>query len=53
MKHNQESYPAQIRRIAVDLTQVRELYELDFAAEKLQRIADELEEKLQQLPRQT
>jgi hypothetical protein len=53
MNHKQESYPAKIRRIALDLTQVRELYELEFAAEKLQRIADELEEKLQQPPIET
>ncbi len=50
MNHKQESYPAKIRRIALDLTQVQELYELEFAAEKLQRIANELEEKLQQSP---
>ena len=43
-----EFYSEQIRRIAEDMTQMRELYELDFAVEKLRRIADELEEKLKQ-----
>ncbi len=39
--------------LGLDLTQVKELYELEFAAEKLQRIAAELEEKLQQSPTET
>ena len=48
MEYKQEPYPEQIRRIAEDMTQMRELYELDFAVEKLRRIADELAERLEQ-----
>lgn len=46
MEYKQESYPAQIRRIAEDMTQMRKLYELDYAVEKLRKIADKLEERL-------
>ena len=45
MEELQESYSDQIRRIAQDLTQVQHLYELEFAAEKLRKIADGLEEQ--------
>lgn len=45
MEKMRESYPDQIRRIAQDLSQVQHLYELEFAAEKLRKIADGLEEQ--------
>ena len=45
MEEMRESYPDQIRRIAQDLDQVQYLYELEFAAEKLRKIADGLEEQ--------
>jgi len=48
MGNNQESYPEKIRRIAEDMTQMRKLYELDHAVEKLRKIADELEALLKQ-----
>ena len=46
MTHVRESYSDQIRRIAEDLTQVRHLWELDHAAEKLFSIADVIERLL-------
>ena len=46
MGHKRESYPDQIRRIAADLTQVRHLWELSYAAEKLDNIADAIENLL-------
>ena len=46
MKLKSESYPDKIRRIAEDLSQIRNLYEADHSAEKLRMIADELEQKL-------
>ena len=48
MEHKRESYPDQIRRIAVDMSQMQNWYELNYAAEKLQEIADGIEEVLQQ-----
>ena len=50
MTHTRESYPDQIRRIAEDLTQVRNLWELDHAAEKLFNIADVIERVLKTAP---
>ena len=46
MKLKRESYPARIRRIAEDLSQFRNLYGADHAAEKLRKIADELERNM-------
>lgn len=46
MKYKRESYPDKIRRIAEDLSQIRNLYEADHSAEKLRIIADELEQNL-------
>jgi len=50
MTHTRESYPDQIRRIAEDLTQVKHLWELDHAAEKLFNIADVIEKLLKTTP---
>jgi hypothetical protein len=47
MKYKRESYPARIRRIAEDLSQIRNLYEADHSAEKLRMIADELERNME------
>ncbi len=46
MEQTRESYPNQIRRLAADLAQVRHLLELDYLAEKLRKIADEVEGQL-------
>ena len=46
MKYKRESYPDRIRRIAEDLSQMRNLYEADRSAEKLRMIADELEQNI-------
>jgi hypothetical protein len=43
MKYKRESYPDKIRRIAEDLSQMRNLYEVDHSVEKLRMIAIELE----------
>ena len=50
MGHTRESYPDQIRRIAADLTQIRHLYEVSHAAEKLDSIADAIENLLSANP---
>ena len=44
MEYKRESYPDQIRRIAEDMTQMRNLYELKYSAERLRMIADKMEE---------
>jgi len=44
MKYKRESYPDKIRRIADDLSQMRDLYEVDHPVEKLRMIASELEQ---------
>lgn len=46
VKIKSESYPDRIRRIAEDLTQIRNVYETDHAVEKLPMIANELERNL-------
>jgi hypothetical protein len=46
MKLKREFYPDRIRRIAQELSQMRNLYGADHSAEKLRRIADELEYNL-------
>ena len=50
MGHTRESYPDQIRRIAADLVQVRHLWELDHATEKLNKIATAIENLLSATP---
>jgi len=47
MKYKRESYPDRIRRIAEDLSQMRNLYEVDHSVEKLRMIAAELEKKFE------
>ena len=46
MKLKSESYPDRIRRIAHDLSQMRNLYHVDHTVEKLRKIANELEHNL-------
>jgi len=43
MKLRSESYPDRIRRIAQEVNQLRNLYQVDHSVEKLRRIANELE----------
>ena len=43
MKYKRESYPDKIRRIAEDLSQMRNVYNVDHSVEKLRMIANELE----------
>jgi len=44
MKYKRESYPDRIRRIAEDLSQMRNMFEVDHSVNKLRIIAKELEE---------
>jgi len=53
MEQTQESYSHQIRKIALDLTLVRHIMELDLQAQRLRELADELEEWLAQQPVKT
>ncbi len=46
MEYKRESYPDRIRRIAEDLSKVRNVYGVDNSVEKLRMIAHELEHKL-------
>jgi hypothetical protein len=46
MEQTRESYQDRIRRIAEDLTQARHLLEMDYYAERLRQIADEIEGQL-------
>jgi len=46
MKLKAESYPDKIRRIAADLSQVRNIYGMDHTVAKLRMIANELEQNL-------
>jgi len=46
MKIKSESYPDKIRRIAEELSRMRNLYEVDHTVEKLRMIANELEHNL-------
>lgn len=46
MKLKSESYPDKIRRIADELSRMRNLYEVDHTVEKLRMIANELEHNL-------
>ena len=46
MKLKSESYPEKIRRIAHDLSRLRNQYDVGQSIEKLNMIANELERKL-------
>jgi len=50
MKLKSESYPDKIRRIADDLSRMRNLYEVDHSVEKLRMIANEIEHNLKKSP---
>ena len=50
MKLTSESYPEKIRRIAQDLSRLRNQYEVDRSVEKLRMIANELENILRKSP---
>lgn len=52
MKLRSESYPDKIRRIAKEVSQLRDLYPVDHSVEKLRLIANELEQVLRKTPRQ-
>jgi len=49
MKLKSESYPEKIRRIAQDLSRLRNQYDVDQSIEKLNMIANELERKLKRI----
>ena len=51
MKLRSESYPDRIRRIAYEVSQLRNLYQVDHTVEKLRMIANELEQNLKNTPR--
>jgi hypothetical protein len=46
VKIKSESYPDRIRRIAEDLSKIRNVYGVDHSVEKLRMIANELERNL-------
>ena len=48
MEQTKETYPSQIRKIAMDLTLARHKMEMAHQATRLLEIADELEEWLKQ-----
>jgi hypothetical protein len=50
MKLRSESYPDRIRRIAQEVSQLRNLYQVDHSVEKLRMIANELEQVLKKNP---
>ena len=50
MKLKSESYPDRIRSIAREVSQLRNLYQVDHSVEKLRMIAGELEEILKKSP---
>jgi len=50
MKLKSESYPEKIRRIAHELSRLRNQYEVGQSVEKLLLIANELERSLKQPP---
>jgi hypothetical protein len=49
MKLKSESYPDRIRRIAQEVSQLRNMYQVDHSDEKLRMIANELEQVLKKL----
>jgi len=50
MKLRSESYPERIRRIALEVSQLRNLYPVDHSVEMLRKIANELEQVLKKTP---
>ena len=50
MKLKAESYPEKIRRIAHDLSRLRNQYEVDRSVERLRMIANELELSFKRTP---
>jgi hypothetical protein len=50
MDNHEESYPDKIRKIALDITLIKHLMELDMQAERLLELADELEALLKTTP---
>jgi len=50
MKLRSESYPDKIRRIAQEVSEFRNLYQVDHSVEKLRMIANELELVLKKTP---
>ena len=50
MKLRSESYPDRIRRLAQEVSQLRNLYQVDHSVEKLRIIANELEQVLKETP---
>jgi hypothetical protein len=50
MKLRSESYPDRIRRIAQEVSQLQNLYQVDHSVEKLRMIANELEQVLKNSP---
>jgi len=50
MKLRSESYPDRIRRIAQEVSQLRNSYQVDHSVETLLMIANELEQVLKKTP---
>jgi len=50
MKLRSESYPDRIRRIAQEVSKLRNLYQVDHSVETLRMIANELEQVLKKTP---
>jgi len=50
MKLRSESYPDRIRRIAQEVSQLRNLYQVDQSVENLRMIANDLEQVLKKTP---
>ena len=50
MKLRSVSYPDRIRRIAQELSQLRNMYQVDHTVAKLRMIANELEQNLKNTP---
>jgi hypothetical protein len=50
MKLRSESYPDRIRSIAQEVSQFRNLYQVDHSVEKLRMIANELEQVFKKTP---
>ena len=50
MKLRSESYPDRIRRIAKEVSQLRNVYPVDNSVEKLDRVANELEQVFKKTP---
>jgi len=50
MKLRSESYPDRIRRIAQEVSQLRNMYPVDHSVEKLRMIANELEHVFKKNP---